>query len=84
MLLSKIKRAWNTTNHALRDSRGKEKLTRKENEASTQSHGKTKTYSHGYELLRHGHQIENKALTRMLMEGRLYHIKYDTLITEEG
>jgi hypothetical protein len=59
-------------------------LTRKENEASTQSHGKTKTYSQGYELLRHGNQMENKALTRMLMEGRLYHIKDDTLITEEG
>jgi hypothetical protein len=32
----------------------------------------------------HGHQMENKALTRIPMEGRLYHIKYDTLINKEG
>jgi hypothetical protein len=29
-------------------------------------------------------QMENKDITRMPMEGRLYHIKYDTLIDKEG
>jgi hypothetical protein len=56
----------------------------KKDETSTQSHGKTKQGSHAYEVLRHGHQMENKALTRMPMEGRLYHIKYDKLINKEG
>jgi hypothetical protein len=40
--------------------------------------------SHAYEVLYNGHQIENEALTRIPMEGRLYHIKYDTLNSKEG
>ena len=28
--------------------------------------------------------MENKFLTRIPMKGRLYHIKYDTLISNEG
>jgi hypothetical protein len=55
-------------------------MMKKKDEASTQSHGGTKHGSHTYEVLRHGNQMENKALTRIPMEGRLYHIKYDTLI----
>jgi hypothetical protein len=58
-------------------------MTRKKNEASTQSHGGTKRDSHAYEVLQHGNQMENKVLTRMAMEGRLYHIKYDTLINKD-
>jgi hypothetical protein len=57
---------------------------KKKDEASTQSHGGTKNDSHAYELLQHEHKIENKALTRMPMEGRIYHINYDALINKEG
>jgi hypothetical protein len=57
---------------------------KKKYEYSTQSHGGTKQDSRAYELLRHGYQMTNKALTRMHMEGRLYHINYDTLINKEG
>jgi hypothetical protein len=59
-------------------------MTRDKNEASIQSHGGTEQDSGAYEVLQHGHQMENKALTRMTMEERLYHIKYDTLISKEG
>jgi hypothetical protein len=57
---------------------------KKKDEASTQSHGGTKWDSRAYEVLQHGNQMENKALTRIPMEGRLYHIKYDTLINKES
>jgi hypothetical protein len=57
---------------------------KKKYEASTQSHGRTKHDSRAYEVLWHGNQMENKDITRMPMEGRLYHIKYDTLIDKEG
>jgi hypothetical protein len=60
-----------------------QKKMKKKDEASTQSHGGTKHDSCAYEVLRHGHQMENKALTRMPMEGRLYHIKYDTVIVTD-
>jgi hypothetical protein len=56
----------------------------KKYEASTQSHARTKHDSRDYEVLWHGNQIEKKDMTRMPMEGRLYHIKYDTLIDKEG
>jgi hypothetical protein len=55
----------------------------KKDEASTQSHGETKRDSCAYELLQHGNQMENKALTSIPMEGRIYHIKYDPLINKE-
>jgi hypothetical protein len=32
----------------------------------------------------HRNQMENKDITRMPMEGRFYHINYDTLIDKEG
>jgi hypothetical protein len=57
---------------------------KKKYEASTKSHGGTKHESCSYEVLQHGNQMENKDLTRMPMEGRVYHIKYDTLISKEG
>jgi cell fate regulator YaaT (PSP1 superfamily) len=53
---------------------------KKKDEASTKSHGGTKQDSRAYEVLWHEHQMEKKALTRIPMEGRLYHIKYETLI----
>jgi hypothetical protein len=59
-------------------------MMKKKDEASTQSHGGTKQGSHAYEVLRHGNQMEKKALNRIPMEGRLCHIKYDTLISKEG
>ena len=59
-------------------------MMKKKDEASTQSHGETKQDSSFYEVLCHGKQMENKALTSMSMEGILYHIKYDTLINKEG
>jgi hypothetical protein len=58
-------------------------MKKKNNEASTKIHGGTKWDYHSYEVLRHGNQMENKFLSRMTMEGRLYHIKYDTLINKE-
>jgi hypothetical protein len=48
---------------------------KKKYEASTQSHGGTKKESCAYEVLRNGNQMGNKALTRMPMEGSIYHIK---------
>jgi hypothetical protein len=59
-------------------------MTREKNGDSIQSHGGTKHESRDYEVLRHGNQMENKAITRMPMEGRLYQIKNDTLINKEG
>jgi hypothetical protein len=52
-------------------------------EASTKIHGGIKQDSRVYEVLWHGNQMENKDLTRMPIEGRIYHIKYDTLIDKE-
>jgi len=52
-------------------------------EASTQIHGGTRRDSRSYDVLHHGHQMENEALTRMPIEGRLYHTKYNTLINKE-
>jgi hypothetical protein len=57
---------------------------KKRYEASTQSHGGTKHDSRAYEVRWHRNQMENKDITRMPMEGRFYHIKYDTLIDKEG
>jgi hypothetical protein len=44
----------------------------------------TNKESQAYKVLWHGNQMENKDLTRIPMEGRIYHIKYDTLINKEG
>jgi hypothetical protein len=63
--------------------KGQKKMKEKD-EASTQSHGGTKQDSCAYEVLQHWHQMENKPLTRITIEGILYHIKYDTLINKEG
>jgi hypothetical protein len=57
---------------------------KKKIEALTQSHGGTKHDSHAYEVFWHGHQMENKVLTRIPIEGRIYHVKYDTVISKEG
>jgi ribosomal 50S subunit-associated protein YjgA (DUF615 family) len=54
------------------------------NEDSLQSHSRTKHDSHAYKVLWHVNQMEKKALTRIPMEGRLYNIKYDTLINKKG
>jgi hypothetical protein len=59
------------------------KKMKKKDEASTQNHGGTRRDSRAYEVLHHGNQMENKALTRIPMEGILYHINYDTLIKKE-
>jgi len=56
----------------------------KKYEASTQSHGGNKYDYRAYEVIWHGNQMENKDITSMPMEGRLYHIKYTTLIDKEG
>jgi hypothetical protein len=58
------------------------KEIKKKDEASKKYHGGNKQDSHSYEVLWHGNQMENKALTRMPMEGRIYQIKYDTLINK--
>jgi hypothetical protein len=49
-------------------------MMKKKEEASTQSHGGTRRDSHAYVVLQHRHQMEKRALTRIPMEGRLYHI----------
>jgi hypothetical protein len=61
-----------------------QKKVKKKYEASTQIHGRTKQDTCAYEVLRHELQMENNVLTRIPMEGRLYHIKYDTLINKES
>jgi hypothetical protein len=50
-------------------------MIRKKNEASICNHSGANKDSQSYEVLRHGKQKENKALIKMPMEGRLYHIK---------
>ena len=61
-----------------------QKKMKKKDATSIKSHGRTKHDSCSYEVLRHGNQMENKALTRIPMEVRLYHINYDTLMSKEG
>jgi hypothetical protein len=56
----------------------------KNNGALTHNHGGTQRESRSYEVLHHGHQMKNKVITRIPMEEILYHIKYDTLISQEG
>jgi hypothetical protein len=59
-------------------------MTRKKNEASLKIHGGTKRTLVPMKYFKMGTKMENKALNRIPMEGRLYHIMYDTLINKEG